>query len=38
MDVIIVDPWMLWGKDEDWVVDIMVELESEFSLGGRCHG
>ena len=22
MDVIIVDPWMLWGKDEVWV-DIM---------------
>ena len=25
-DVIIVDPWMLWGKDEVWVVDIMVDM------------
>ena len=25
MDVFIVDPWMLWGKDEVWVVDIMVD-------------
>ena len=25
MDVIIVDAWMLWGKDEVWAVDIMVD-------------
>ena len=25
MNVITVDPWMLWGKDEVWVVDIMVD-------------
>ena len=24
MDVIIVDPWMLWGKDKDIMVDPWV--------------
>ena len=37
MDVIIVDPWMLWGKDKDIMVDL-GELESECGLGGRYHG